>query len=550
MTKTRFTLKFSMGGAFACVGGLSALLLGFATYEVARSHFRENLRTKIQSIAVLSSGLIDPSEHQTIIDREQADSPQYLKIRGLLQMIQSANPEIRFIYTIRSEGGDLKFVVDAETKPELHSQPGDIYDDASASMFEYLRSKEAFFVEKEFTQDKWGTFLSAYAAIGDSSRGFDSIVGVDVDASFVLKAESDLAKVIAFCTLLAIVLVLLVSHYFSTKLSQSILVLTAEVKRIQSLNLNERPHFSSMIVEVDELGAALNAMKRGLKSFKKYVPSDLVNDLLTLGKEATLGTEKKTVTIMFSDIVDFTGISEKLSSEDLAACMAEYLGTITKIVKEHSGTVDKFIGDAVMVLWGAPHDCPNHAELACRAALACQKEIAALNQRLVAQGLPPLVTRIGLHSGEVVVGNIGTDERMSYTAIGDPVNLASRLEALNKYYGTGILVSESIRSSLPAEYMTRFVDQAVVKGKEEAVEIHELIGIRSESSPALIQAMDQYNEAMVAIVRGELERGLSSLKLLSRAYPQDPLIAFQLEAILCGDNAEEFHYKPRIMQHK
>ncbi len=136
-----------MGGAFACVGGLSALLLGFASYEVARSHFRENLRSKIQSIAVLSSGLIDPIEHQSIIDREQAASPQYVKIRGLLQTIQSANPEIRFIYTIRSEGGDLKFVVDAETKAELHSQPGEIYDDASPSMFEYLRSKEAFFVD-------------------------------------------------------------------------------------------------------------------------------------------------------------------------------------------------------------------------------------------------------------------------------------------------------------------------------------------------------------------------------------------------------------------
>ncbi len=540
-----------MGGAFAIVGGLSALLLGLASYEVSRSHFRDNLRSKIQSIAVLSSRLIDPREHDSIRDEEQEKSAPYESIRALLQTIKLASPEIRFVYTLRQVEGKLRFVVDAETDPKLRSLPGDVYEDASPSIHQYFKSKQAFFIEQEFTQDKWGTFLSGYAAIGDPSQGFDTIVGVDVDASFVLKAESDLAKVIAFCTLLTIILVLFVSQYFSAKLSRSMFVLTTEVRKIQSLDLGERPQLSSIIAEVDELGLALGAMKRGLKSFKKYVPADLVADLLTMGKEATLGTEKKVVTIMFSDIADFTNISEKLTSEELAACMAEYLGIMTRVIKDHSGTIDKFIGDSVMALWGAPHDCTNHIRLACEAAIACQQEIGRLNQRLVARGLPPLLTRIGLHSGEVVVGNIGTDERMSFTAIGDPVNLASRLEALNKYYGTAILLSESMRSGLSSEFVTRFVDQTVVKGKQAAVEIHELIGLRAESSPALLQVTAQYNEAMQAIVAGDLERGLSSLKLLFRAQPHDALLQFQLEAIgNAAPEAEDFRFKARVMQHK
>jgi len=551
MKKRRITLKLSIGGAFAFVVALSGLLLGLATYEVSRSHFRESLRSKIQSFALLAAKLIDPHEHNQIYAREHDGSPSYQKIRDLLQTIKSASPEIRYIYTLRSIDGGLKFAVDAEIDPELRSLPGDAYEDASPSIHEYFRQKLAYFVEQDFTQDKWGIFLSGYAAIGDASQGFDAIVGVDIDAKFVIDAENNLAKVIAACTILTILLVLLVSQYFSVKLSQSMFSLTSEVRKIQSLDLAERPQLSSVIAEIDELGSALAAMKRGLKSFKKFVPSDLVTDLLTLGKEATLGTEKRTVTVMFTDIAGFTGISEKLSSEELATCMAEYLGIMTRVIKDHSGTIDKFIGDAVMALWGAPHDCENHASLACQAAIACQREIGLFNERLLARGLEPLLTRIGLHTGEAVVGNIGTDERMSYTAIGDTVNLASRLEALNKYYGTGILVSDSIRLLLTAEIMTRFVDRTIVKGKEKAVEIYELIGLKSDATQALIQTTEQYNEAMKSIIQGEWAKGLSGLKLLSQSNPHDKLVKYQLETLLSkGESPEDFHYKPRVMQHK
>ncbi len=551
MAQRKLTLRMSMGVALAFVVGLSTVLLSLAAYEVACRHFRSNLRGKIQSVALLAARLIDPIEHAKIAQKTDETSPSYQSIRALLQSISATNPELRFIYTLRKQSNGLVFVVDAEMDSKLRSAPGDVYSEASESIHNFFESRDAVLVESDFTQDKWGTFLSGYAAIGDSTQGFDSLVGVDVDASFVIDAENELARVIAICTLFTVILVLLVSHYLSGKLSRSVLNLTLEVKKVQNLDLNETPIVRSVITEIDALSTALRAMKKGLKSFKKYVPSDLVNDLLIDGQEASLGTQKKTLTIMFTDIVGFTGISEQLTSEQLAVCMGEYLALLTVVIKDHRGTVDKFIGDSVMALWGAPHDCENHAAMACKAALACQQEIDALNERLQARGLPALQTRIGINTGLVIVGNIGTDERMSFTAIGDPVNAASRLESLNTYYGTRTLVAQATLADHTSDFLSRFVDYTVVKGKGSAIEIHELVGLYADASPAQRQACQQYNDAMKALVQGEVEKAHAGLKLLALADPNDRLLQYQYEVAQTAlKEAQNYRYQPRVMQQK
>lgn len=209
--------------------------------------------------------------------------------------------------------------------------------------------------------------------------------------------------------------------------------------------------------------------------FAQYVPPEVVAKLVENPDLFKLGGENRQLTLMFTDLADFTAMAEKLSPEATVEVLTEYFNTMTAIIHKHKGTVDKFIGDAIMAFWGAPLPDENHAEnavLAARDMLAAMEEIKA---KLRARNLPLIAMRIGLHTGNVVVGNIGSNSRFSYTAIGDAVNLASRLEGANKNYGTWLLISESTKLNLPSTWQLKAVDELTVKGKTEAVKVYTLV---------------------------------------------------------------------------
>lgn len=209
--------------------------------------------------------------------------------------------------------------------------------------------------------------------------------------------------------------------------------------------------------------------------FAQYVPPEVVTKLVENPDLFKLGGENRQLTLMFTDLADFTAMAEKLSPEATVEVLTEYFNTMTAIIHKHRGTVDKFIGDAIMAFWGAPLPDDNHAEnavLAAREMLSAMEEIRA---KLKARSLPLIAMRIGLHTGNVVVGNIGSNSRFSYTAIGDAVNLASRLEGANKNYGTWLLISESTKLMLPDTWELKPVDELTVKGKTEAVKVYTLI---------------------------------------------------------------------------
>ncbi|MEW6202550.1 MAG: CHASE2 domain-containing protein, partial [bacterium] len=214
--------------------------------------------------------------------------------------------------------------------------------------------------------------------------------------------------------------------------------------------------------------------------FSKYVSSDVVNDLLENPAGLALGGKYADLTILFSDIRGFTTISEKLTAEQVVTVLNEYLSEMTGIVIEYQGTLDKFIGDAVMAFWGAPIPQDDHHERGLRAALKMHKVLKELKERWVTEGkdYPPINIGIGLNSGEVVVGNIGSDMRMDYTVIGDHVNLASRLEGQCKTYGVGLVVSESTLSKVKDKLHHRMLDRIAVKGKKEPVTIYEVIDFK------------------------------------------------------------------------
>jgi adenylate cyclase len=254
---------------------------------------------------------------------------------------------------------------------------------------------------------------------------------------------------------------------------------TAELRHIENFELARVQRMNSFLSEIDRLSGALVHMASGLTSFQKYVPTELVRRLLKQGIEAKPGGTHMPISVMFTDLAGFTALSEKLG-DAVVPVLADYLSRMSPIIAEGRGTIDKFIGDAIMAFWGAPERNPDHALDACRVALACQRALAELGMEAQAQGRTPLKMRVGINSGNILVGNIGSEERLNYTAIGDPVNVASRLEALNKRYGTAILIGEETRRQAGDAVLARRLDRVAVYGKEEGIAIYELIGLAGE----------------------------------------------------------------------
>jgi adenylate cyclase len=292
---------------------------------------------------------------------------------------------------------------------------------------------------------------------------------------------------------LALALGVAVAYLAQRVLADPVAALTGDLARIERFELEEVGYRPGPLREFDRLSAAIARMATGLADFGKFIPTELVRMLLADGVRAAPGGETRELTLMFADVAGFTKLSERLGT-GVIDIVSRYLDLVSRAVETNGGTVDKFIGDAVMAFWGAPRDDAEQARNACAAALAA---IAAVREAgIVDDQGTPLRIRIGLHTGAAVVGNIGSERRLNYTAIGDSVNLASRLEGANKVFGTTIIVSDATRRLAGATFVTRELADVSVLGKSNAVLIHELIGSGGDSGkPDWAKA---YEEALAA----------------------------------------------------
>ncbi len=213
--------------------------------------------------------------------------------------------------------------------------------------------------------------------------------------------------------------------------------------------------------------------KRQLRhTFSRYVSNEVVSEIMKNPEAIALGGEEREVTVFFSDIRGFTTISEGMSSPKLVAMLNRYFTLMTGEIIKNRGTLDKYIGDAIMAFWGAPLSDENQVDNALKTAVSMIAKLKELNKELTEEGLPEIKIGIGLFNGKAVVGNIGSTERLSYTAMGDTVNTASRLEGLNKEYGTQIIVGESVMKKAKDKYIFKFLGAVKVKGKNEEVNVY------------------------------------------------------------------------------
>jgi adenylate cyclase len=263
---------------------------------------------------------------------------------------------------------------------------------------------------------------------------------------------------------------------FGSGMSRSLKDITAQAVKLQKLAAPDPSPVSSRIKEIHELGGAMELAQRAIWSFAHFIPKEIVQRLVDNSISTELGGAREEITLVFTDVRDFTAIAESAEPDILMHQTSRYFSVLTEAFLAEGGTVDKFIGDAVMVFWNAPNPQPDHVERACRAALAGRAACEKLNSQFETEGLKPFFTRFGIHVGDAVVGNLGSTERMNYTALGNTVNLAARLEGLNKEFGTTVLVSESVYLRAQHCFQFRPLESVLAKGMTKETRVFELVG--------------------------------------------------------------------------
>ena len=264
--------------------------------------------------------------------------------------------------------------------------------------------------------------------------------------------------------------------------------------------------------------------------FGQYVPPELVDKMAEDPEQYSMAGKKETLTVMFSDVVGFTSISERLSPQDLAAFINEYLTSMSQVIREEGGTLDKYIGDAIMAFWGAPVPDANHATRGVVAALRMQQGLQVLREEFERKGWPSISIGIGLSSGEMTVGDMGSQVRKAYTVMGDTVNLGSRLEGITRQYGVGILVSqETVQMSSGIVY--REIDSVRVKGKDIPIRIYQPLAQVSEWAESMQQQLDQWHQALEAYRQQRWDETERLLKSLQQSLPHEKLWGIYLERV-------------------
>ena len=404
-----------------------------------------------------------------------------LKLDTFSDFVQAQRPGEHGIVAIFDSAGSLiahphfaQLVVDALTHP-LRPQLPNIKEINSGVMAGVLRTSRGRDHYEGSIHDNGRDYLFRVAEFNLGDRYNARIM--------LLAAEQDFAKDVRKLQFTGLILATIagaafipVVWIFGGGMSRSLKAITAEAVKLQKLAEPAPKPLLSRIREIQELGSAMNLAQRAIWSFAHFVPKELVQRVIDNSISTELGGVREEITVVFTDVRDFTTIAEAAEPDSLMHQTSRYFSVLTEAFLAEGGTIDKFIGDAVMVFWNAPNPQPDQVERACRAALAARSACEKLNSQFEAEGLKPFFTRFGIHVGEAVVGNLGSTERMNYTALGNTVNLAARLEGLNKQFGTVILVSEDIYLRAGRCFQFKAFDAVIAKGMTKETRVFELVG--------------------------------------------------------------------------
>ena len=479
MNRLKFNLRFALSTStifiLALVSVVYFFLLIFAIEDIAKSSLKRSLNTSVN----VCSSILDPNDIENLTKYEQEQSEVFINYRKQIVDIKQQIENIKFVYIVRQTGTNVTYIMDCGDDVSEQAKLGEVYDDAGDGLKELFKNtKEEIYFENDYYTDKWGTFLSAYKPVFKNGKLIYVVCSdiKSVDADYYIRVYK-MKFTFVFIGMFSVILPLV--FWVTNAIRKPLYKVRDEILKLKDLDVGEHIEFKSNITEVNDMIDATDKVKTGLRSFAKYVPDKVVKQLISQGKDAKIGGEKEYVTILFSDIEGFTSISENNDVHEVVTSLNEYFDIYVHCLEESGATVDKFIGDAVMTFWNAPTKVENHEFVAVKTALEIVKEIDKLNDKWKLEGKKfTFKTRIGINCGDVIVGNIGSTNRINYTVTGDAVNLASRLEAANKQYNTKILVSESIYNKTKDLIDYYYIDTVKVKGKEVYVQVYQPVKLK------------------------------------------------------------------------
>jgi adenylate cyclase len=405
-----------------------------------------------------------------------------LKLDSFSDFVQAQRPGEHGIVLIFDSTGSLiahpnfaQFVADAMTHPSQPQLPNikEIKSGVVAAVLQRSDGRDHYDGSIRDDQGRDYLFRVAKFTLGEQYNASILLLAAQEDFAQDVRRLQFTGLILAIIACAAFIPAIWI---FGSGMSQSVKSITAQAVKLQKLGPPDASPVASRIKEIHELGGAMELAQRAIWSFAHFVPREIVQRIIDKSISTELGGVREEITVVFTDVRDFTTIAESADPDILMVQTSRYFSVLTEAFLAEGGTVDKFIGDAVMVFWNAPDPQPDHVERACRAALAGRAACEKLNAQFEAEGLKPFFTRFGIHVGEAVVGNLGSTERMNYTALGNTVNLAARLEGLNKQFGTAILVSEAVYLRVQHCFQFRPLESVIAKGMTKGTRVFELVG--------------------------------------------------------------------------
>jgi adenylate cyclase len=477
--KYRTKLYLSLAGT-----ALISSLFGFGVlFFEFRHHAFSDEQTRSMIVSATTAALIDPELLKKVNTRADENTPAYAQIKESLIKARDANRHkdvyITYLYTMKPDPNkpdQLIYIVDAEENPQLISHVGDVVEDPD--MVNMILHLADYYSPGKFTSDAWGLWISGFAPIYDKNGNYVATVGADIPVERYLYDLRKWVQFFSIAIILSLIFAFIGGYLLARRISLSLRSLLLCVREIGQGDLTSKV-FLKTHDEFEELGNEINKMATGLRererlklNFARYVSQQVMEQILKAESFAKLEGERRKITVLFSDIRQFTQIAERLPPEQVVSLLNEYFELMLDVIFRYQGTLDKFLGDGIMVEFGAPLDDPEQEKHAVQAAIGMQKELQKLLEKWKKEGKPQIAVGIGIHTGLAVVGNIGSEKRIEYTAIGDTINIASCLEQATKLLKKQILISETTYNAIKDQVKATSLGPMIFPGRKEAISIY------------------------------------------------------------------------------
>ena len=482
----RFHVRLT--AAHGAVVFLVLTVMGGVFYQLGYRAELTGLQGRLRATVAILALHIDVPAIAALDPAGEPNAPEVRELYRRFKVVAELDPDISTIYLLRktADPGKLRFVVDFAAAGDT-GRPGQLYD---ASHLPRMREGlERVAVEAQLYGDVFGLSLSGYAPLKLPSGASIGLVGVDVDAARVREMRNRVLTMTLVLYGVAGLLLALVAVWMGRRIRGPLAEINAAAARIAAGDFVGRvatarnDEFGLVARHFDTIAVALQERDFLRDTFGRYVSAEVARQVLGDRTKTALGGEEREATILFSDIQGYSTMNEKVAPQEMIEVLNTYLAAMNEIIDAHNGVVIEFIGDAILCVFNTPNDVSRHAQTALRCALAMRERLAELNaeweQTRIAEvwresGHGALTTRVGIHTGTVVAGNIGSRTRMKYGVLGDVVNVAARLEQMNKQLLTTILISQATYERLDADLQAQATSQGVhvVRGRDATVGVY------------------------------------------------------------------------------